>query len=333
MKALTFLLFLTAAGLGSWAVWEHLENTRLETEVAALSKERDALAKTARIKTGLLAGMEVKGDGPAGLTDKLKDLGIPLEPEEKKAKPKAKAPGEKETADVLPDMMKRMRDPAMRDILRAQTGAQIELQYRDLFDLLGLDEAKREKVTALLKERMSAQMDVGLKAMDKDLKPEERKAAAAELAKLSADLDAKLKESLGDDYGKFERFESSAPEREQLKLLNSMLKDKGLTMDEPTETKLMDAMYDERKAFKFDMDLSDPTRADPAALSQENLDRYLTQNAVLQQKIQDRAKGILGDEQFAQFVKSQENQQQMMQMGLEMFRKMSGESTAPGATN
>ena len=46
-----------------------------------------------------------------------------------------------------------------------------------------------------------------------------------------------------------------------------------------------------------------------------------------------QAKGILSAEQFAQFVKSQENQQQMMQMGLEMFRKMSGDGTAPGDTN
>lgn len=331
MKALTFLLFLAAAGLGGWAFYEHLERTRLEKEVAELSSERDALAKTARLKTSLVAGMEVKSDGPGGLTDKLKDLGIPLEPEEKKKeKSKGKTPGEKDTAAV-PDMMKMMRDPAMRDMLRAQTGAQLELQYRDLFDMLGLDDGKREKVLGLLKDRLSAQMDLGFKMPDKSLTDEQRQAAAAGLEKTTADLTDQLKEALGDEYGKFERFEKSAPEREQLKLLNSMLKDKGLTLDEATETKLMDAMFNEREAFKFEMDLSGPAKLAPDAISRENMDRYLAQNAELQQKIQQRAKEILSAEQHEQFVKSQENQQQMMQLGVEMMRKMSGEETAPGA--
>ena len=334
MKALTFLLLLAAAGLGGWACWEHFERNQLEKEIAALAVERDALAKTARLKTGLLGGMEVKGDGPTGLTDKLKDLGIPLEEEDRKSgKSTARVPGEKDPAAALPDMMKMMRDPAMRDVLRAQTGAQLEMQYRDLFDMLGLEDAKRENVTALLKERLSAQMDIGLKALDKDLTPEQRKAAASEAEKITADLNGKIKEALGDDFGKFERFEKSAPEREQLKLLNSMLKDKGLALDESTETKLMDAMYDERQQFKFGVDLTDPSKVDASAISRENTDQYLAQNAELQQKIQKRAKAILSAEQFAQFVKSQENQQQMMQMGLEMFQKMSGEHTAPGGSN
>lgn len=331
MKALTFLLFLTSAGLGGWAFWEHLERTRLEKEVAELAKERDALARTARLKTSLLAGMEVKGDGPTGLLDKLKDLGIPLEPEDKKEeKPKGKTPGEKDTAGALPDMMKMMRDPAMRDMVRAQTGAQIELQYRDLFDVMGLDDGKREKVLGLLKDRLSAQMDLGFKIPDKEMTGEQRKAAAADLEKATADVNARLKESLGDEYGKFERFEKSAPEREQLKLLNSMLKDKGLVLDEATETKLMDAMYNEREAFKFEEDLSGAAKLAPEAISREQMDRYLAQNAELQQKIQQRAKEILSAEQHEQFVKSQENQQQMMQLGLEMMRKMSGGETAPG---
>ncbi len=336
MKALTFLLFLAAAGLGGWGMWEHLERTRLAGEVAELVKERDTLAKTARLKTGLLAGMEVKGDGPTGLTDKLKDLGIPLEEEDKEsAKPKGKAPGEKDTAaaGALSEMMKMMRDPAMRDVLRAQTGAQLDMQYRDLFDNLDLDEGKREKVMELLKERLSAQMDIGFKATDKELTAEQRKEAAAAMEKTTAELNGKLKEALGDDYGKFERFEKSAPEREQLKLLNSMLKDKGLVLDEATETKLMDAMYNERQAFKFEADFSDASKLEPDAVSREQMDRYLAQNAELQQKIQQRAKEILSAEQQELFVKSQENQQQMMQLGLEMFRKMSGEETAPGGTN
>ncbi len=318
MKALTFLLFLAAAGLGGWAVYEHMERSRLEKELTAITRERNALAKTARDNVGLKGGVEIKEDGPRGL----KDLGSPLEDEEKKpADSTAKIPGDK-TESPTGDLSKMMRDPAMRDMMRAQAGAQLDLEYRDLFDLLNLDDKKRDAVMDLIKARMGTQMDLGFKAVDKELSAEARAEAAAALTKSMAESSAKIKEQLGADYDKFERFEKSKPERDQLKVLGTMMKDQGLSLDETTESKLMDAMYSERQSFKFERDLSDMTKVQPDNLSSENVDLYLEQNAMLQQQIQAKAKGILSQEQYEVFLKSQESQQQMMQMGLKMWQKM-----------
>ena len=330
MKALTFLLFLAAAGLGAWGVYEHIERTRLETELGLMTKERNALAKTARGKTGLIAGMEIKEDGPRGL----KDLGIPLDEDGENEAPasRAKNPGDKEPS-VPGDMMKMMRDPAMQEMIRAQAGAQLEMEYRDLFDLLTLDDKKRENVMGVLKSRLSSQLELGMKAMDKGATPEARAKASDELAAAMEESTAKLKGELGGDYGKFERFEKSKPEREQLKVLGSMLKDKGLDLDEATESRLMDTMYTERQAFKFDHDLSDMSRAAPEKVSPESVDRYLEQNAVLQQQIQGKAKDILSQDQYDVFLKSQENQQQMMQMGLKMWQKMNLDGGTTEARN
>jgi hypothetical protein len=321
MKAMIFLLLLAASGLGVWAWWEHSERRRLERELVSVSGERDRFAKTAREKTGLKLGMEMKDDGPRGLSD----LGIPLEeegPAQEDAAPKGKAPGEKESSS--PNMAKMLKDPAMKELLRAQAGAQLELAYRDLFDLMGLDESKREAVLAILKQRQGAQTDLGLSVFDTQLPDDERKAAAAKLAESVKEAEAKLKETLGADYAQFERFERSAPEREQIRMFHSMLKDKGLVMDEATETKLMDAMFNERQAFKFDHDLSDMTKVSPDNLSEASVDRFLEQNAVLQQQVLTKVKGILSAEQYALFVKNQENQQQMAQIGIEWLRQITG---------
>jgi hypothetical protein len=162
------------------------------------------------------------------------------------------------------------------------------------------------------------------------LSEDERKAAAARLAESTKDAEAKLKETLGSNYDQFERFERSAPEREQLRMFHSMLKDKGLAMDEATETKLMDAMFNERQGFKFDHDLTDMTRVTPDNLSEATVDRYLEQNAILQQQVLAKVKEILSAEQYALFVKTQENQQQMAQVGIEWLRQITGQRADSG---
>lgn len=323
MKALTFLLFLAAAGLGAWAVREYLERTRLEAELSGVKSERDKFAKTARTKTSLIAGMEVKEDGPRGL----KDLGIPLDDEEKpEEEPAGKKPGEKDTAAAASDMLKSMRDPAMLDRLRVQALAQLEMQYGGFFDVMGLDEAKRDALMDILKSRAATRLDLGFKTMDRGLAVDDRHAASAELAKANDEANRKLRELFGQDYPKFERFEASAPEREQIKRLNAMLKEKGLVMDEVTESKLTEAIYDVRQAFKFDRDLTDLSRLAPQDLSEQAVGRYLEQNAVLQQQVQAKAKEILSAAQFEEFVKAQEIQSQLTQTEIQMWQQMTGNS-------
>jgi hypothetical protein len=332
MKALLILLFLAAAGMGGWAWWEHRERTRLEDELAATKQQRDALSRRVILGKGMAAGVGVDEAGPTGLTEKAKELGLDLEEKDETKKPEtAKKPGDKADGSGLPEVAKMLRDPAMRDTLRAQSEAYLDFEYRDLFDHLGLDEKKREAVLAVLKERLAKQTDLGLSALDKSGSAGDRQKASDELAKLTADTGAKLKELLGESYSQFDRFEKSQPEREQLKTLTSMLKDQSLSLDEATETKLMDAMYDTRSAFKFDRDLSDENTLSPEDLSQAVVDRYLQQNDELQQQIQQKAKTILSPEQFEVFVKSQENQRQVTQMGIQMLRQMTGEGkTADG---
>jgi hypothetical protein len=336
MKALLVLLTLACASLGGWAAWEHYHRTRLEDELAASRVERDKLSRRAMLAGGMRSGVVISEDGPTGLSEKAKELGIKLEDEEDEkeaAGRKKNAPGEKSTDLEAPDMAKLLRDPAMREAIRAQTQAYLEFEYAGLFDLMGLDETKQDAVLKILKDRTDKQTDLGLKAVDPKTSPADRETAAADYAKFTAESEANLKELLGDNYSKFERFEKSEPEREQLKTLNSMLKEQNLALDETTETKLMDAMYNTRREFRFDNDLSDTATVAPNDLSAETVDRYVQQNEELQQQIQAKAKEILTPEQFEVFIKSQTNRQQVEQLGIQMLRQMTGNQKPADARN
>jgi hypothetical protein len=55
-----------------------------------------------------------------------------------------------------------MKDLAMKELVKAQMASQVEFMSRDLFDLLGLD---ADKLNKLLVERSAAGMDLGMSMM------------------------------------------------------------------------------------------------------------------------------------------------------------------------
>ena len=315
MKATTSLSLVLIAGLSGWALWEHSRNLQKDLKIAALNNTVSALEKAARLKVSLAAGTEVDPKGPRGLGDLVPpDASPDSAPDKSKDKAPDASPG-----GLMAEMMK---NPAARDALKAQTRAQLENEYRDLFDSLGLDETTSDAVMKLITDRAFAQMDSTF-AMSSG-SPEEKAAAAAALKAESDKAEATLKEKLGPNYASFEKFEKSAPERQQLKMVKSAFKDKGLDFDEATEAKLMDSLYETRSNWKFEHDYSDPSNLSPDSLNEEALNRYAEENAKMQEAVETKVREFLSPEQFDAFRSAQKQQQEMMQLGLKMSRGMFG---------
>lgn len=315
MKATTTLSLVLIAGLSGWALWEHSRNLQKDLKIAALNETVSALEKAARLKVSLAAGTEVDPKGPRGLGDLVPPDAPPdSSPDKSKDKAPDASPG-----GVMAEMMK---NPAARDALKAQTRAQLENEYRDLFDSLGLDETTADAVMKLVTDRAFAQMDSAF-AMSSG-SPEEKAAAAAALKAESDKAEAALKEKLGPNYASFEKFEKSAPERQQLKMVKSAFKDKGLDFDEATEAKLMDSLYETRSNWKFEHDYSNPANLSPDSLNEEALNRYAEENAKMQESVETKVREFLSPEQFDAFRAAQKQQQEMMQLGLKMSRGMFG---------
>ena len=126
------------------------------------------------------------------------------------------------------------------------------------------------------------------------------------------------------DFNKLQRFEDSTGERMQLKTFTGMLGSKNLEIDEVTETKLMDAMYDERQKFPFASSFASQQNADMSRFSQENITRFGDEYGKLSDNIVNRASGFLSGPQLEVFKESQTQMQTMVKMQIEMAGKMFG---------
>ena len=100
------------------------------------------------------------------------------------------------------------------------------------------------------------------------------------------------------------------------------MKDKGLALSEQAETQLMDAMYQERTNYQYDVDLGDQKDLNIDKFTQENMERYAGQQAALQENILVRAGPILTPDQLSVFAESQKQQAAMAKAGMEMGMKM-----------
>ena len=321
-NGLMITLLLAALGMGGWATWERRQKVERMGRLGLAEKEREVLRLTAQKKLALGSKTEVKSDGPQGLgAEHAEALAKEALGEEKPGAEEAK----KNPMSAMAEMMK---DPSMREAMKAQMRPQVDFMYRDLFDLLGLDPEKQEKLTKLLLDRMNAGMEVGLAmAGGAQGAGEEVKQRAEAMKAANEASDAEIKSLLGDSgYGQYERFEKSQPERQQISALNGQLKDKGLGLSEEAESKLMDAMYEERNNFKFDVNFADQKTMDPTQLTEENVNRYQEQQALLRGQVLAKAEGILTEPQLEVFRKSQEQQAAMEKMGLQMGVKMMGAS-------
>ncbi|HWB05950.1 MAG TPA: hypothetical protein VG796_23210 [Verrucomicrobiales bacterium] len=322
MNRISILLLAVASlGLGAWAVWEHMQRTQLEGQVADL--EAAAITQSAK---GQASNRKLVDEVQA-LKKKIEERTVAATAEND-AKTTGGSAAKKKTdagAAMAENLAKMMTDPKMRDMMKNQARMGIDMVYRDLFDLLDLKEPQRSKFEKLITDKATAGMEAGFAMMAGDKTKEEKKAAAEEVKTKVAEIEQQIKDLLGkEDYDKVKRYEDSTMERMQLKTFNNMLTSKELGMDEATEAKLMDAMYQERQKFPFASSYIDQRNTDLARFTEENTERFHQEYGQLNEKIAARASSILSPAQLEIFRQSQEQQVNMVKMQMEMGAKMFG---------
>ena len=316
MNRLTLPLLVVCLGLAAFSAWSQLERSRLAERVDEL--EKDSENQVTRVSaerkrfTDQVAKLEKE-------TKELKSAAAP--PEKSTAATKPVDPGK----EMMDGMAKMMSDPKMRDVMKTQARMGVDMIYRDLFDLLNLAEPQRTQFEKLIMEKATAGMEAAFAMMGADKTPEERKAAAAAVKKLMEESEAKIKDLLGkEDYAKVQSYEGSQLERMQLKTFSGNLASKDLNMDEATEAKLMDVMYQEREKFPFASNYVDQQNPDITRFTAENSARFNEEYTSLNESIANRAAGILTAPQLEVFRESQTQQVNMIKMQMEMGARMFG---------
>ena len=232
------------------------------------------------------------------------------------------------TASQAPmqDLAKMMKNPGMKDMIRAQQKGQQDMMYGSLFKCLQLSDAELENFKGVLLDKQMALVDSSMDMMSGAATPEEKKAAAEKMKETTAAYDAKIKELLGDDnYAVYKSFEDTQAERMQVTLFKGSLSGVDQMSDEQ-EDSLIRAMHDERSNFRSAVSgFDDKQSADPAQFTPERITQMLAESAKLQEQYVAKAAAILTPSQLEQFKANQKQQLAMQEMGMKMAAKMFGQ--------
>lgn len=257
----------------------------------------------------------------------------PLPPPEEDARltaPPAIAPPLARAAETQPaggmfsQFSRLAKDPAFKDMMRAQQKMVLGIVYGDLFKKLGLGATELEALKELLVERNLAQMDVSMSVLGTDAMPADRRQKLKEALEIREDYDRKIQDLLGPEaFAMFKDFEETQSERMQVNLFKQSLGASD-ALTEQQETDLIAAMYAERKAMP-EMEQIKQASLDPANLTEDGMAEMMKILSGLHERYLQRAGLILNSSQLEQFKKSLEQQRTMQMMSLKMAAQMLGQ--------
>ncbi len=263
--------------------------TSLRTNESALRSNANALAE--RIKTA--GGADAEGDGKGAVW-----------------------------GDMIGKMMK---DPAMREMMREQQKAMINMMYGGLFKELNLSPEEKDKFKELLTESQMGKVAAtqGLLGGAQD----EATTAAAKQAVADAkkQADADLKALLGEQrYAQYEDYQKNVGERMQLDQLKNHLAGENVPLRDEQNAQLLQIMKEEKLALPPAISTEQSEMPDQSTFTPQKMDEQLKWMEQYNARVADRAKNVLTPEQFINYQKFQEQQASMQKLGMQMARQMFG---------
>lgn len=222
------------------------------------------------------------------------------------------------------DLASMLKNPSMKEMVRAQQKGQLDVTYGALFKCLPLSEADHAAFKTLLLDRQMALVDDSMAMMGAGVSAEEKKAAGERIKETMAAYDRQVKELLGDEnYRVFKAYEETQAERMQVSMFKGTLGETVQLSDEQ-EDSLIRAMHEARSAFKPSSG-GDGQSPDASQFTPEGIERILADGAKLQELYAAKAAEILTPAQLELFKANQKQQRAMQEMGMRMAAKMFGQ--------
>lgn len=225
------------------------------------------------------------------------------------------------TNNFFSGLAKMMKNPQMKEMVRAQQKVMLDRQYGSLSKYLNLPAERLDALKELLSDRQMAMVDAGMSMMSGS--DSDRKQAVEESKAIKTDYDKKIQEFLGSqDYQVFQDYEKTVNERMSVQMFKDTLPVADVLTDQQ-EDNLIAVMYQERKDMPASS-LMNNQNQDPSQLTEERIAELQKQMEQLQKKYADRAAGILNPSQLEQFTKWQQQWSTMQMAGLKMAAQMFG---------
>ena len=262
--------------------------TSLRTNESALRSNANALAE--RIKA---AGADAEGDGKGAVW-----------------------------GDMIGKMMK---DPAMREMMREQQKAMINMMYGGLFKELNLSPEEKDKFKELLTESQMGKVAAAQGLLGGQQDEATTAAAKQAVADAKKQADADIKALLGEGrYAQYEDYQKNVGERMQLDQLKNQLAGENVPLRDEQNAQLLQIMKEEKLALPPAISTEQSEMPSKDTFTAQKMDEQLKWMEQYNQRVGERAKSVLTPEQFINYQKFQEQQASMQKLGMQMARQMFG---------
>jgi hypothetical protein len=332
MKTLAVVLVALLVSVISLSGWMLAQPNPLNGEIAKLEKElHDARGEIAKLKADLTTQQKEATARSlaqtAAATVPTGEPGADVPANDGKTPPAAgaaaKGTGMK---GMMSEVRKMMENPGMKEVIRQQNLAQMDMRYGRLFESFQLNPEEKENFKQLLSARLAAETDMGLKMMDENLTPDQKKQIAADLTTAMKASDEAIKTFLGndEDYKTFQHWEDTQPERLQFDMLGgrSYFSAAGEPLSPDQEQKLIDVMAAIRKSPDKLPDLSKPENFSLENITDEMIQQQLQKADRDAQTVAQNAAGFLSTTQLQSLAKMQQQMRTMTEASLKMSGAM-----------
>lgn len=340
IMALLLAVLIMAGGLAALTIRERDAALRKSEEAVAqvekasaeVKKLEESLAKAVKERSEAQTEATRAATEMKALVKKVADAEARIAQAEEQASGKARrsiadsAIGTPDKTKPMKAMAEMMKNPAMREMIKQQQIAQLDLQYGNLFKRFQLSDEEKANFKQLIAERMQAEMDMGLDFMEGGKSKPERDAALKTMTDAKAASDAKIKTFLNsdEDYKTFQDWEDSKPERMQLSMGAANFASAGEPLSSQQEDQLVAAMKQARTSVKDLPDMTKPQNADPLNFTPVMTERLMASFDKQAQQVLATAAGFLTPRQIEALKALQQQQRAMQEAGLKMSSMMFG---------
>ncbi len=232
--------------------------------------------------------------------------------------------GTDEGGGFMKGLAKMFSDPKMKDAMRAQQAAGINMMYADLAKEVGLAPDEARQVLALLADRQMEMTGKSMAAMSKTgLDAKALEAAGKETEAAKSVYDEQIKAVVGDQrYAKFKDYENSMGERVVLDQIQKQLSAGGTPLEAGQTTGLLAIMKEERAKVPNPAAAGNPSAQMKMMQSEDGMNAYVKTQEEFNRRVLDRARTVLSPDQMLTFEAAQKQQIEMQRMGLEMSKQM-----------
>jgi hypothetical protein len=222
------------------------------------------------------------------------------------------------------DMLgKMMKDPAMREMMREQQKAMINMMYGGLFKDLNLSPEEKDKLRELLTDSQMKNIEAAQGMFGgKDGVSED---TTKQISDTKKQTDAEIKALLGDErFATYQDYQKNVGERMQIDQFKNQLAGANMPMDDAQAAQLMQIMKQEKAATPPPISDDQSQVPKPDTFTAGNLEKQLAWMDDYNQRVLNRAAQVLNPEQLKQYQSFQEQQASMQKLGLQMAKQMFG---------